>query len=287
MKKHFDTIAPVMRTIIASVILAVFCFILTTTPVYATDIVKAKIKSEVLGQEREIIIHLPKNYDAKADKRYPVMYALDGSSLSNPIAAKVDAVSYNGLVPETIVVGIPNMSAENRQRDLLPPYMKADIEIENSPLGRADKFLTFIETELMPYMSSNYKVSGLNTISGHSRGGVFVLYSLLVKPDLFQARFSYSPAVWREDNLLVAKTKEFLASSNIANTFLYMSLGEKENDKMKGGFDSLTQVFMKSSAKKIVWYSEYTKDATHQNNAELSISRGLEKWSEYLKKRKQ
>ena len=286
MKKSIKTIAPIIRATLASAIFAVFCFSLTETTIYAADVVKVKIKSEVLGQEREIIIHLPKNYDAKAKKRYPVMYALDGSSLSKPIAAKIEDVSGGGFVPETIVVGIPNMTAENRQRDLLPPYMKAELEIENSPLGRADKFLTFIETELMPYIKSNYKISNLKAISGYSRGGVFVLYSLLAKLDLFQARFSYSPAVWREDNLLVAKTKEFLSSSKIAKTFLYMSLGEKENDKMKGGFNALTQTLTENSPKKIVWYSEYTKDATHQNNAELSISRALEKWSEFLKKRK-
>jgi len=285
MKNHIRKFATIIRATFASAMFAFFCSFLTEIPVYAGEVVKAKIKSEVLGQEREIIIHLPKNYDVKAKKRYPVMYALDGSFLSNPIAAKIDVVSGGGFVPETIVVGIPNMTAENRQRGLLPPYMKADLEVENSPLGRADKFLTFIETELMPYMKNSYKVSNLKAISGHSRGAVLVLYSLLAKPTLFQARFAYSPAVWREDNLLVAKTKEFLASPNKTKTFLYMSLGEKENDIMKSGFVALTQTLTKNSPKKIVWYSEYTKDAMHQNNPELSISRGLEKWGEYLKKK--
>jgi predicted alpha/beta superfamily hydrolase len=258
----------------------VFCAFLTAIPGNAQKIIKASIKSEILGQERIFGIHLPKNYDAGAKKKYPVIYALDGFK---QLALKFDALSEDGRVPETIVVGIADMGDENRQKDSLPPYMKSDLEKENSPMGRGDKFLKFIETELMPYMEKNYKVSGVNAISGHSRGGVLVIYSLLANPGLFQARFAFSPAVWREDNLLVVKTKEFLASPNKKKSFFYMTMGTAEVDKMKGAFDALTETFTKNPPKKIVWHSEYTKDATHQTNVELSISKALEKWAEYLK----
>lgn len=279
--KHLILIFRVFgKRIFGLAIFFIFCCFLTPIPGNAQKVQKSSIKSEILKQEREFAILLPQNYDAKSKKNYPVMYMLDSHGT---VAAKFNSLSGSNLVPETILVGIRHVK-ETRDIDLLPPYMKSDLEIENSPMGRADKFLKFMETELMPFIEKNYNASGVNAISGHSRSGVLVIYSLLANPGLFQARFAFSPAVWREDNLMTVKTKEFLALANEKKSFLYMSLGKNENDKMKAGFDALTNMLTKNPPKNIVWQSEYTKDADHQTNVELSISTALEKWGEYLKK---
>lgn len=262
-----------------AVILTFGCHFLSLSA-NAQKMQRATIKSEVLNQERDFAILLPPNYDAQSKKKYAVLYMLDSAET---IAAKFKTLSANNLAAETILVGIRPVK-ETRDVDLLPPYMKSDLEIENSPMGRADKFLKFMETELMPYITKNYNVSGINAISGHSRSGVFVIYSLLENLNLFQARFAFSPAVWREDNLMVAKTKEFTASTNKKKSFLYLSLGSNENDKMKSGFDALTDELTKNLPKKVILSFQYTKDANHQTNVELSISTALEKWGEFLKK---
>ena len=48
------------------------------TPEVTGSVVQASYRSTILGQERELIIHLPSAYDPL--KRYPVLYVLDGSS---------------------------------------------------------------------------------------------------------------------------------------------------------------------------------------------------------------
>lgn len=250
-----------------------FAFLLTA-PVNAQDIIKANITSRVLGQERPIGIVLPKGYDAKSKTGYPVVYILDSFKPISTAFAKSSG-------PEVILVGIVSIN-ETREADLLPPYMRSDIEKASSPMGKGDKFLEFIETELMLYVNKNYATSGVNALTGHSRGGVFVLYSVLAKPGLFQARFAFSPALWREDDIIVGKTKEFLASADKNKSLFYMSMGDAEVDKMKNSFNRLTEAVSKDE-KKITWHSEYTKTANHQTNVELSISRAIEKWKEYLK----
>ena len=267
------------RVISHAAIVFMSCCSLTCVLVNTPKAVKSKIDSKVLGQEREFTIFLPKNYDANSVKTYPVVYMLDWSET---IVDKFASVSENGHVPETILVGI-RIIGETRDMDLLPPYMKSDLEKDNSPMGRGDKFLKFMKTELMPYINANYKVSGVNAFSGHSRGGVLVIYSLLASPDMFQARFAFSPAVWREDKLLVGATSKFLASKSETKSFFYTSLGEDEDDIMKEGFNALTDALRKSPHQNLIWYSEYTKDANHGTNLEFSISRGLEKWGEYVK----
>lgn len=276
MKNFISTFSDFGKTFFGLAII----FIFISVSANAQKMQRASVKSQVLNQEREFAILLPQNYDAKSKKKYPVLYMLDSAET---ISAKFNSLSASKSVPETILVGIRPVK-ETRDVDLLPPYMKSDLETENSSMGRADKFLKFIETELMPYIAKNYNISGVNALSGHSRSGVLVIYSLLENPGLFQARFAFSPAVWREDNLIAVKTKEFSASANKKKSFLYMSLGKDESDRMKSGFEALSDVFAKNPIKNMVLYSEYTKDANHQTNVELSLSTALEKWGEYLKK---
>ena len=60
-------------------------------------------------------------------------------------------------------------------------------------------------------------------------------------------------------------------------------MGDEENEKMKNGFNEMTKTLSKKENDQLVWYSEFTQNADHQNNAELSASVGIRKWAEYLK----
>jgi hypothetical protein len=69
-----------------------------------------------------------------------------------------------------------------RNRDLVPfstPY--ADTT------SGGVQYLEFLQQELIPFVESNYRVAPLDrTIWGYSFGGLFALYALFQKPDLFQ-----------------------------------------------------------------------------------------------------
>ena len=267
--------------LIISVISIVIYSYLTGNPTYPDSVVQTTIHSNILNEEREVIIHLPINYDHK--KKYPVMYVLDGSSQDKHIAGKFDILSSAGYVPETIVVGIPNVSGKGRQRDYTPHYMKMDLDEKDSPLGGGDQFLSFMEKELFTYIEKNYSVSEIRSLAGNSRGGLLVMYSLLYKPDMFKGRFCFSPAFWRDDYLIVKKVSDFLTSNRNLNSFLYLSMGDGENDKMKNGFNEMIKTLSKQQNGKLAWYADFTKNADHQNNAEISASVGIRKWAEYLK----
>src|SRR5262247_1145045 len=254
-------------------------------PVDGDNIVERKIHSTILNEERRAIIHLPRNYSKDALQKYPVMYVLDGTSQDQHTADKIAILSDAGLIPEAIVVGLPNTRG-NRERDQTPPFMRTNVDDQYSPYGAADKFLSFIEKELIPFIDSDYRTSGYRTLSGNSRGGLFVLYSLIEKPDLFQARFCYSAPVWRFDNLMVKKTVEFLRSSSGLNSFLYMSVGEKETERIIDGFKTMIDALKKNSRKNFKWVAHYTPHAVHQDNALISSSKGLAEWGKYLESRK-
>lgn len=66
--------------------------------------------SSVLGDTRELIVHLPERYDEEPTRRYPVIYVLNGSSQDVHTASTAALMARLGLMPELIVVGVPNIS---------------------------------------------------------------------------------------------------------------------------------------------------------------------------------
>ena len=246
------------------------------------SILNVKFYSKILEQDRELIIHLPHNYDKY--KKYPVIYVLDGSSQDQHIADKFDSLSGLALVPQTIVVGIPNMSGANRTLQLVPPFMLTDPDKPESPPGTADGFLDFMEKELIPFIAEKYGASGPRLFAGNSRGGLLVMYSLIHKPDLFTGRFCFSTPLWRQNNLLVAKVNEFLASKKQMNSYLYASAGANETENIKSGLDTLTKVLILKAPTGFFWYTYFTPGVDHQQNARVSATQGILQWGEFFKK---
>jgi predicted alpha/beta superfamily hydrolase len=203
--------------------------------------VLTRLRSDILNQERGLAVYLPSRYDST--KTYPVLYVLDGRSQGDHIARTFDSLSLAGLVPQTILVGIPNMSEKNRQLQLIPPYMKTDTATA-SPPGEADEFLSFMESELFPFIGNTYPASNVRLFAGNSRGGLLVMHSLLHKPEMFQARFCFSTPFWREDAILVAKVADFLRSRETLKTFLFMSAGEQGAERTcPGGVDLARSIY--------------------------------------------
>jgi len=216
------------------------------------------------------------NLKTNPNKKYPVMYVLDGTSQDNYTAVKIDILSKLELFPEAIVVGIPNTSG-HRSRDQTPHYMKVDIDKDDSELGNGDNFLKFIETELITYIETNYRTNGFRTLSGNSRGGLFTFYAMLESPELFNGYLCYSPAFWREDLLIVEKAKVFLNQNSTLNSFVFMSLGDQENDKMKNGYTKMVSLIENEKSAHFQFKHQITKRANHQNNSYKSTIYAL-KW---------
>ena len=249
------------------------------TAAAADSVVVRRYQSTILGQERELIIHLPPGYDAM--HRYPVLYVLDGSSQDQPLADKLDSLYGEGAVPQTIVVGIPNMSGSNRTLQLVPPFMRTDPSNPDSPLGTGDRFLEFMEKELIPFIEAHYGASPTRLFAGNSRGGLLVMYSLIQKPALFAGRFCFSTPLWRENDLLIERVSTFLRSRSAFTSFLYASAGANETANILSGLDALAAVLSHAAPSGVVWHVERTPGVDHQLNAAVSGWSALRKWGAY------
>jgi len=244
---------------------------------FAEGVTVSKMFSKILDEEREVIVHLPEGYDRNPEQRYPVIYVLDGSSQNIHTAKSAALMARIGVVPEVIVVGLANTSGANRERDYTPPFMRIDIDEPDSPMGGGEAFLAFLKNEAIPLIEKTYRTAPYRMLAGHSRGGLFVAYSLLADSNLFHARFAHSPALWRDDALMVSKLTDFLASAPNLHTFFYISMGDKENDKMMAAYKNSIVSFEMHSPEGLRWYAEVTVGADHYSNPELATPVGFRK----------
>jgi predicted alpha/beta superfamily hydrolase len=171
--------------------------------------IEHKLHSTILGEERTIHVYLPAGYKAESADKYDVVYVLDGEMLVRffpPVRAFAEE---NDLIPPLIIVGINNLywydkGLDSRDRDLLPTH------VAGSPLsGGADRFAHFLVEELKPYIDRTYATSGRTTLFGHSYGGMFTTYMLLLYPNAFDHYIVSDPALWWNDGYVdrLATTK--------------------------------------------------------------------------------
>ncbi|WP_269520116.1 alpha/beta hydrolase-fold protein [Alteromonas sp. BMJM2] len=182
-----------------------------------------KFKSKVLKEEREVVVQLPKGYAENPDKKYPVIYRLDGAVNLPLMNAVLESLQSENAAPEVIIVAIENT---DRFRDLFPTAN----EDPYGPVGYGGggaNFLSFITTELIPMVENKYRVHDFRVIAGGSAGGVFGLYALTQNPKLFKAVIAYSPAVWWNYGAPAKNTIAFFKSSSQLDHYIYTSIGNE------------------------------------------------------------
>ncbi|MEM5566987.1 alpha/beta hydrolase-fold protein [Psychroserpens sp. AS72] len=190
--------------------------------------------SNTLNEQREIWVHVPENMDT--NETYPIIYLLDGTSqfyTATGILKRLE--KWN--IPESIIVGISNT---DRTRDFTPSKVEFQRGHESPTSGGAANFLTFISTELQPYLKSKYPIDDMSTIIGHSTGGLFVLYTYTNHPEMFDNYLAIDPSLWWDKEKLVNESKELLKTTTRQNKYLNIAVANST------GIDTVSIRKMKS-----------------------------------------
>jgi predicted alpha/beta superfamily hydrolase len=243
-------------------------------PVSGGKLILSSFESKVLNEQRRVMIQLPERYPREPDRRYPVVYVLDGSSQAPHTARSAALLARMGFMPELIVVGVPNVRG-GRERDYTPPFMRRDHEDPASAPGAGDTFLAFLRSELIPHVEREYRTSGVRMLAGHSRGGLFATYSLLTAPELFAARFVHSAPLWREDAVLVSKLAELLKARPDLEGFLYLSIGSEENENITRAHHAARNVLSATKLPRFRFDADVVAGADHQRNGEMATPLGF------------
>ncbi len=205
-----------------------------------------EINSTILGEKRTLNIHLPTQYDTS--KSYPVIYLLDGSAHEDflHIVGLAQFFNMQYTMPEMIIVGIANV---DRKRDFTFPTTNADLKKEFPTTGGSEKFIQFIEKELQPFVTQNYKTTKENYLIGQSLGALLASEILLKKPTLFNHYLIVSPSLWWDDESLLKSAENTIAKTDYTNVYVYIAVGSDEPKIMVKDANSFYKALIKSSSK--------------------------------------
>lgn len=241
----------------------------SASPEVPADVQVRRFRSAALDEVREYTVRLPDGYARTPRRRYPVAYVLDGPPLDGHTAVAARTLAREGAAPGLIVVGIPNMRRGGRARDFLPPAVRFTRRDGSSFTGGADRFLRFLRDELAPRVEAEFRAAAPRMIVGHSLGAIFVTWSLTVAPELFAARFAHSPAIWRDEDVVVAGVGRWLAATRDSDGFFYLSVGANEGTGMQSAYHKLQALLaMRAAGAGLRWHADITPDAVHETNVE-------------------
>ncbi len=265
------------------------------------------IHSTIVNDDFELWIAQPQaGFVPISDEPLQVLYLLD-ANLFFGTAVEMTRLMHKlyGELPPLLIVGIAYPTDNGfqqsalRTRDFTPsedagmaamtssmPQMPGVQPVEPA-MGGADRFLTFIEQEVKPFIDAHYQVDKEGEIVfGSSLGGLFVAHTLLHAPASFDHYIMTSPALWWNQGELFHSnqwTTDALAE-NSANVFIAAG-GLEESADVPG----LAAFKMVSNARKMAnKLSELMKqsnsvlfdeieDETHTSVVPVALTRGLRK----------
>lgn len=197
------------------------------------------VTSKVLAGERKIVIRLPAEYAAEPERRFRVVYLLDGGPEQDfeHIAGIAQSREMNYSFEPFILVGIQSV---NRRHELSPPVSDPapyEEALQATP-GGSPAYRRFLREELKPLIDSSLRTTGQSTIIGESLAGLFVVETLLEEPTLFDDYIAISPSLWWEQMKYGREAAAYFAKFPAGQRRLYLTTAS-EGDWHREGTERL------------------------------------------------
>lgn len=238
------------------------------------------VHSKITGQDYELIINIPYSYMKDTTKHYPAIYFCDGFYDFALLAMIYGDQIFDGTIRECFLVGF-SYKGENldygklRTHDYTPTSQGMF-----SSGGGAPDFLKIIEHEFIPFMEMNYRVdTSFRALGGSSLGGLFTLYAMLTRPNLFQSYIAISPAANWDNDWLFRYEEEFYKQHPNLPVALYMTGAEKEfgdRPEFLQGIKRFNEVLQKHNYKNFRYTFRILDDSYHASSKPEGYTRGMQ-----------
>ena len=235
-----------MRQLIT--ILILFCPLKIFGLDYQVDTID--FHSSILNENRRIYFY--NSVDLNQTDSVIFVYLLDGE-YSDFRYKKIQ----NDFPDKQIIgIGIVNTS---RNRDMLP-------------VNQPDKFLDFIDKELIPTIENDYKVKK-RILFGHSFAGGFVINSMIQSPGLFDKYIASSPTPIMD--YIDPNIYEQLDKKISTDIDFYFSYGSKDMKQVRKWAFRLNENLTDIKLHRIYWKNEIYDGKNHNNCDLISLINGL------------
>ncbi len=220
---------------------------LTEFSTYYSDPASEAMYSQQVQDTFRLFKATPKGYSNDSTRKYPLIIILDGNAFYESTISELKFNSFIGLIPKSIVIGIGYKDFQTmdslRSRDYT--YPTAIPEYEMALSGGAEKFKKFIDQELIPKLTKEYKIDiDRSVICGHSLGGYFTLFYGLksIEENSFTIKniVSASPSLHYNHRYLFEMEKNISKPTNDVPLKFYISMGSEDmaDDESSGILDS-------------------------------------------------
>ncbi|WP_034057198.1 alpha/beta hydrolase-fold protein [Lacinutrix jangbogonensis] len=219
------------------------------------------IKSEILKEDRQIQICVPESYE-ETDKKFPVLYILDGQRLFPFGVSLLKSFTQFRQTPEFIIVGITNK---------YPNRFGHFIDDEK-------KFLHFIEQEVIPFVDTSFRTSKERILFGWEYGGSFVIQTMMDRPNLFDAYLVASPFPLTHK---ITEIDNFLSEKSSFDKTLYFSVSPNEN-QVNIGTEKLDSILKLKAHKTFNWSYKKLINEEHRSTPYSTLYSGIKHFYHYF-----
>ncbi len=203
--------------------------------------------SKIFDEEREIFIYTPPGYNNSDnfEWRFPVIYMQDGQNLFSLVEEErsgkwnlehtLNSMIESCIIEPVIIVGISH--SDFRDDEYTPTFDNQELSG-----GLADLYLTFITSEVMPWIEKEYIVSPFRedtAICGSSLGGLLSLYAGIRYSKYFSMLGAMSPSLWWDDGVIF----DMLHNKPLdpANTTIWLDMGHWEEEDDEESMDTIEE----------------------------------------------
>lgn len=254
-----------------------------------------RLYSKNVSDSFSISLNLPNDYNPQLKEKYPVVYLLDANLYFDILATTINKYSEVGLVPPVILVGIgyKDFATMDSLRNRDDTYPTAIPEYQMTVSGGADKFLSFINNELIPQIDKEFKTdTSKRVLMGHSLGGYFTIYTilqdLLGKSNSFNSYIAASPSIHYNKYYLLRQLKEIVTQKNRhkkINTYITFGGQEDAESKIDSSIvklndltNQLSNFLLVKQPDYIIYKSDIFSNLDHMDTQLLTFVKGL-KWT--------
>ncbi|GAA4482471.1 alpha/beta hydrolase-fold protein [Gluconacetobacter asukensis] len=207
------------------------------------------IPASRLHRDYQILVSLPATYKSRPHDKFPVIFLTDadyGFPVVRSIANRMN--DHGAGMEDAVIVGlsyaIGDSPAFSRRRDYTPTPngdggVKPDIQGRPPIYGEAKEYQDYIERDIFPYVAAHYHVDMKNKIYlGHSYGGLFGVYCLLTKPEMFQHYIFGSPSLWFDNHVMFKLEDAYAGTHGDLQADIYAGVGSTETpDRPNNQYD--------------------------------------------------
>jgi len=182
-----------------------------------------RLHSERLGQDFDVVVHLPAAMPFLPGQKIPAIYALDGGlGLAGQIGLLMGVTGV--MEPAYVVdIGYPQGQAGTRR---FVDLTHAKVP-QHPASGGGAVFEAFLLDDLRPFIESRFAADPHRSVLiGHSLGGLFAAHVFADKPDAFAGYIIGSASVWVDPAVVGAVAR---AASSAKGERIYLGVSALED----------------------------------------------------------